>query len=87
MTPQPYSSVRPLVLPRLNRNEAQARNLLAQRAQRCAVTLGGQAWTLSLEPWTQGAVMSGALAADWLLQWQWAGAPFDLRLPAQIDLP
>lgn len=84
MTPQIFSSVRPLVMPRLNRNEAQARNLLAQRAQRCAVTLGGQAWTLSLEPWTQGAVMSGALAADWLLQWQWAGAPFDLRLPASV---
>jgi type III secretion protein Q len=84
MTPQIYSSVRPLVLPRLNRNEAQARNLLAQRAQRCAVTLGGQPWTLNLEPWTHGASMSGALAADWLLQWQWAGAPFDLRLPASV---
>ena len=74
--------VRPLVLPRLSRNEAQARTLLAQRAQEVSVRLADQPWQLSLEPWPAGAALSTAPPGDWLVQAQWAGALFDLRLPA-----
>ena len=78
----PRLNPKPLVLARLTRNEVQARNLLAQRAQACAVTLGGQAWELSLEPWAVGAPLSPPSTGDWLAQLQWAGAAFDVRLPA-----
>ena len=82
MTPHIFNSVRPLVLARLNRNEAQARNFLAQRARACPLILGGQSWLFSLEPWTVGVELSACGADDWLLQLEWAGAPFELRLPA-----
>lgn len=74
--------VSPLLLPRLSRNEAQARTLLAQRAQGVSVLLAEQPWRLSLEPWLAGAALSTAQPGDWLVQAQWAGALFDLRLPA-----
>lgn len=82
MTPHIFNSVRPLVLPRLNRNEVQARNLLAQRVQGCPLILGGQSWLLSLEPWSPGSELAALQVGDWLLQLEWAGAPFELRLPA-----
>lgn len=74
--------VSPLVLPRLSRTEAQARTLLAQRAQAVPILLADQPWRLSLEPWPAGAALSAAQPGDWLVQAQWAGALFDLRLPA-----
>jgi len=81
MTPSPNSSTAPL-LPRLTRNEAQARNLLAQRAQHRPLDLAGQVWHVSLTPWLPGAPASAPSAGDWLVQAEWAGAPFDIHLPA-----
>ena len=78
----PTLNTTPLALARLTRNEVQARNLLAQRAQACTLALGGQSWQLSLEPWAAGAPLSPPQPADWLVQLQWAGALFDVRLPA-----
>ena len=50
MIPTAPNTATALSLPRLTRNEAQARGLLAQRARSVEVTLGGVAWQLSLEP-------------------------------------
>ncbi len=82
MTHTTHSEPRPLVLPRLQRNEVQARNLLAQRARACAFELQGQPWCVTLEPWSPAAALSAAQPADWLILLDWAGAPFELRLPA-----
>jgi type III secretion protein Q len=82
MTTVPATVALPLRLPRLTRNEAQARSLLAQRAASCTLSLAGSDWQLALEPLAQPqAAPLGP--ADWLVQAQWAGAPFALRLPAQ----
>lgn len=82
MTPSPSPPFAAPLLPRLTRNEAQARNLLARRARDCRLPLGGSAWTASLEPWLPGAAASAPGPGDWLVRAQWAGAPFDIRLPA-----
>jgi type III secretion protein Q len=80
MTQQPQPVAIPLKLPHLTRNEAQARSMLAQRARDCAVPLGGQAWSLTLEPLQAGAATAFG-TGDWLVRGDWAGAPFELRLP------
>lgn len=84
MTNEMNMTTTPLLLARLGKNEVQARNLLAQRARDLAILLAGQTWSLSLEPWAVGAPLSQAQADDWLVQLQWAGAPFELRLPASV---
>lgn len=84
MTDQTTMTINPLPLARLSKNEVQARNLLAQRARDCDIELGGQSWLLSLEPWAVGAPLAQANAQDWTVQLQWAGAPFDVRLPASV---
>lgn len=68
--------------PRLSRNEAQARNLVAQRALACPVELAGQPWTLDVQPWPPGQGASPPAAHDWHLRLSWGGACFDLWLPA-----
>src|SRR5438105_3450923 len=94
----PDLAVLPLKLPRLSRNEAQARTLIAQRAQACGVLLGDVAARLSLQPLGVHDA-AGFGADDWLVRAEWAGAPLELRLPAaaceqwmrarfpQLDLP
>lgn len=67
--------------PRLTRNEAEGRTLLAQHVRRCRFTLGCDPWEISLEPLARGATLSFG-ANDWLVRAEWAGAPFELRLPA-----
>jgi type III secretion protein Q len=73
---------RPIVWPRLSRNEAAARGLLAQRVIDQNVMLADEPWALSLEPWPVGAALSRPDSNDWLVQCSWAGAPFVLCLPA-----
>lgn len=73
-----------LALPRLQRNEVQARNLIASRARDAEVRLQGRLWLLSLQPWPAGAAPSAPSTDDWLLLLEWAGAPFELRLPASF---
>lgn len=82
MTPSHSASNHNTLLPRLTRNEAQARNLLAQRARNRVLPLGGEPWLASLEPWLPGISLSAPGPNDWLIGAQWAGAPFDVRLPA-----
>lgn len=84
MTQEMMMTTSPLLLARLSKNEVKARNLLAQRAQDCEIQLAGQSWKVSLEPWSAGVPLSEAHSADWLVQLQWAGAPFDVRLPASV---
>ena len=71
----------PFAPPRLTRNEAEGRTLLAQHVRRCRFTLGDDPWEISLEPLARGATLSFG-ANDWLVRAEWAGAPFELRLPA-----
>jgi type III secretion protein Q len=80
-TPLPPSPT-PLVLARLSRNEAQARNLVAQHAQGISVALGDTSWLLDLQPWTQDSGEPEGSNDNWLIQGRWGGAPFDLLLPA-----
>lgn len=68
--------------PRLTRNEAQARNLLAQRALACPLELAGQVWQLDVQPWPPGQGASPPPPQDWHLRLDWGGARFDLWLPA-----
>lgn len=74
------SSPRPLILPRLSRTEAQARSLIARQALACDLDLGGPC-RLSLEPLTAAAAV---VDPAWGVQGQWAGAPFQLVLPAAL---
>jgi type III secretion protein Q len=71
----------PCALPRLHRDEAEARTLLAQRVQRRECLLGDTAWELSIEPLRPGTAAKFD-ATDWLVHAEWAGAPFELHLPA-----
>lgn len=66
--------------PRLSRNEAQARTLVAQRALACPVELAGQPWLLDVQPWPPGA--ASPPGEHWRLHLSWGGAFFDLWLPA-----
>lgn len=82
-TETPPASPRPLRLPRLGRNEAQAHTLLAQRALGCALALGEPGWQLSLEPLLAPPLAAPAPdPASWQIEAQWAGARFTLTLPA-----
>lgn len=71
-----------LSLPRLTRNEAQARGLLAQRARSVEVTLGGVAWQLTLEPLGANAGSDTGPEEPWWVRGEWAGAPFEIEMPA-----
>ena len=81
MTTLPAPVALPLRISRLTRNEAQARTLLAQRARDCEISLGDAAWRLSIDPLASqdGTALGGD---DWRVKAEWAGAPFELRLPA-----
>jgi type III secretion protein Q len=82
MTTQPHPAVEKLRLPRLTRNEAQARSALAQRAKACRFRWGEQEWELDLTP-----LLDGSLRRDepgmWEVRAMWAGAPFELLIPGQ----
>ncbi len=66
-------------LPRLSRNEAQARTTLAQRAAGLPVRLGGSAWQARLTPL---AAIDLLPEPAYTVRLEWAGAAFALRLPA-----
>lgn len=68
--------------PRLTRNEAQARSLVAQRALACPLELAGQTWLFDVQPWPPGQGASPPAADDWHLRLSWGGAFFDLWLPS-----
>lgn len=70
------------LLPRLSRNEATARNMIAQRARDRVVSFGQMHGTVSLEPWPPSAQLAPSGNHDWLIFAQCAGAPFELQLPA-----
>lgn len=71
---------RALPLRRFTRNEAQAYTMLAQRALKHTVTIGGSAWRLALEPLTATPASSGT---DWRIDAQWAGAALSVTVPAE----
>lgn len=71
----------PLKMPSLTRNEAEARTLLARRAQRCNVLLGDTHWQLSIAPAPEGDIAPFG-DDDWVVHVHWAGARFALRLPS-----
>lgn len=81
MTRLPPPVALPLAPPRLTRNEAEGRSLIAQHVQQCSLSLGDTVWNLSLEPLAHDAATAFG-SADWLVRAEWAGAPFELRLPA-----
>lgn len=68
-----------VALPRLSRNEAQARTSIAQRGGALALTLGGIAWQADLVPL---AAPINPQPEDWLLDIEWAGARLCVRLAA-----
>lgn len=68
-----------LALPRMSRNEAQARSLLANRAHG-DWPLAGTAWSVALEP-ASLAVPPLELAGAWLVEADWSGARFVLEVP------
>jgi type III secretion protein Q len=73
----------PLSLLRLSRNEVDARNLIVQRAQALEIELQDQFCTVTLEPLLAMHMHESTFNSDdWLVQAQWAGAPFDIILPA-----
>lgn len=81
MMPTPSANATALNLQRFSRTEAQARSLLAQRAQGVEITLAGARWQLSLEP--SGAAPAPLDGDDlWCVHGEWAGAPFELEIPA-----
>lgn len=69
--------------PRLTRNEAEARTLLAQHVQRRKFLIGDKTWEISMEALAQGTAVAFG-SADWLVRADWGGAPFELRLPAAV---
>jgi len=71
----------PLSVPRLTRNEAEGRSLIARQVRQCALDLGDATWHLSLEP-LPGDAMVAFGAGDWVVAATWGGAPFELRVPA-----
>lgn len=81
MTTLPTSGVEKLQLPRLTRSESQARSALAQRIHATPFSWGGQAWTLTLVPLADAGAQPFS-GADWCVRALWAGAPFEIVLPA-----
>lgn len=81
MSSRPLVAANALGLPRLTRNEADARSLLAQNMQRVGVVLGDDGWELSVEPLARDASI-GFGADDCVLRAEWSGAGFELRVPA-----
>lgn len=80
MTSLAAPAARRFVPPRLARDVVDARTHLT-RVREVEVTLGGTAWTLSMEPLADAAP-TGFGADDWRVLAQWDGARFELRLPA-----
>ncbi len=91
------SSTTPFQLPRLSRNEASARTTVAQRARGMLLHLSDVPWRVDLIPQsveesTEPALKEQASVEpdlsesvgprDWMLSFEWSGAPFHLRLPS-----
>ncbi len=83
----PPVQARTLTPPRLTRNEAQARSLLAQRARDCEIVLGDQYALLSVEPLAvprdadTSSVTPARRSPHWRVRAEWAGAPFEVLMP------
>lgn len=73
--------VTPLRLPRLSRNEAQARSMVAQRARELPIRLAQTDWSVTLVPLE--AAQPAAAPDGWTLQAEWAGAAVAIVLPGQ----
>ena len=91
------SSTTPFQLPRLSRNEARARTTVAQCASGMQLHLSNVPWRVDLIPQsaTQSPVPDLSEQAgeepsscepvrprNWLLSFEWSGAPFHLRIPS-----
>lgn len=70
-----------LVLPRMSRNEAQARTLIAGRSRALRV-FGNPGWLMTLEPASLACPPPG-LDPAWLVHADWSGARFVLEIPDQ----
>ena len=70
-----------LALPRMSRNEAQARSLIASRSRTLRV-FGNSGWSLTLEPASLACPPPG-LEPAWLIHADWSGARFVLEVPDQ----
>jgi len=68
-------------LPRMSRNEAQARSLIASRGRDCPM-LGDGDWRLTLEPASLACPPLG-LDAAWQVKADWSGARFVVEVPEQ----
>jgi type III secretion protein Q len=66
-------------IPRLTRNEAQARTLVAQRAKGLPLRLMDSAWLAHITPVVAPEVLPGD--AHYRQQWEWAGTQMELHLP------
>lgn len=86
MSARPVPAAGAMALPRLTRNEAEARTLLAQNVQHMRVAIGDDTWELSVEPLARDAAL-GFGGDDCAIRGEWAGAAFELRAPASaVDL-
>jgi len=68
-----------LALPRMSRNEAQARSLIGNRARACPVFVDAR-WVLTLEPASLACPPEDLIGA-WQVQADWSGARFVIELP------
>ena len=78
-------AIRALTLPRLTRNEAQARTIISQRGVDLPLPLGDSTWLARLVPVTHANVSDDpaqSALSDYVIRMEWAGANFALRLPA-----
>lgn len=66
-------------LPRLSANETRARAVVSRQGRALALTIGAR-WSVSLAPLPLGEA-EAPFFSGWLLQAEWAGARFVLRLP------
>ncbi len=69
----------PLALPRMTRQEAQARSALAQRVHGNSVNWGEREWRLRLIPLADAAIVADG--GEWLVEMEWGGAPLEIFVP------
>ncbi|QIL70559.1 type III secretion system cytoplasmic ring protein SctQ [Diaphorobacter sp. HDW4B] len=77
-------AIRALPLPRLTRNEAQGRTIIAQRGVDLPLQLGDSTWLARLVPITHASAPQDhdpSAQPSSVIRMEWAGANFTLRLP------
>jgi type III secretion protein Q len=75
----PEQLMKQIALPRLSANETRARAVVSRQGSQLALTLGAR-WSVSLAPLPLSEADTPVFSG-WLLQAEWAGARFVLRLP------